>query len=195
MAVDSVGCEAGPTVELEAQVMVEGLRRVRESLRQIDEKIHEICCPFPEYEYLLSIPGFGRDLAAKVLGAIGDPDRFQNGRQVLKTAGFDLNAERSGKSSERAVPVISKRGKADLRFALYQAALIASVKNRDFIEYYTEKLRGREREPGIKIKMRVKLAAKMLILAWTLMKKREPFDPTYLRAAGQAFSAGGRRER
>ena len=195
MAVDSVGCEAGPTVELEAQVMVEGLRRVRESLRQIDEKIHEICCPFPEYEYLLSIPGLGRDLAAKVLGAIGDPDRFQNGRQVLKTAGFDLNADRSGKSSERAVPVISKRGKADLRFALYQAALIASVKNRDFIEYYTEKLRGREREPGIKIKMRVKLAAKMLILAWTLMKKREPFDPSYLRAAGQAFSAGGRRER
>ena len=195
MAVDSVGCEAGPTVELEAQVMVEGLRRVRESLRQIDEKIHEICCQFPEYEVLLSIPGFGRDLAAKVLGAIGDPDRFQNGRQVLKTAGFDLNAERSGKSSERAVPVISKRGKADLRFALYQAALIASVKNRDFIGYYTEKLRGREREPGIKIKMRVKLAAKMLILAWTLMKKREPFDPSYLRAAGQAFSAGGRRER
>ena len=114
---------------------------------------------------------------------------------MLKPAGFDLNVERSGKSSERAVPVISKRGKADLRFALYQAALIASVKNRDFIGYYTEKLRGREREPGIKTKMRVKRAAKMLILAWTLMKKREPFDPSYLRAAGKAFSARGRRER
>jgi transposase len=129
------------------------------------------------------------------LGAIGDPYRFESGRQVLKTAGFDLSAERSGKSSERAVPVISKRGKADLRNALYQAALIASVWNPDFIGYYTEKLRGREREPGIKIKMRVKLAAKMLIIAWTLMKKKEPFDPSYLRTAGQSFSAGGRRER
>jgi len=38
-----------------------------------------------------------------------------------------------------------------------------------------------EREKGIKTKMRVKLAAKMLVIAWTLMKKREPFDPTYLK--------------
>jgi hypothetical protein len=29
--------------------------------------------------------------------------------------------------------------------------------------------------------MRIKLAAKLLIIAWTLMKKREPFDPAYLR--------------
>jgi hypothetical protein len=28
--------------------------------------------------------------------------------------------------------------------------------------------------------MRVKLAAKMLVIAWTLMKKREVFDPVYL---------------
>ncbi|MCX5914017.1 MAG: transposase [Deltaproteobacteria bacterium] len=123
------------------------------------------------------------------------PYRFQNGRQVLKLAGFDLSAERSGKSSERAVPVLSKRGKADLRYALYQAALIASVRNPDFIVYYTEKLRGREREPGIKIKMRVKLAAKLLLIAWTLMKKKEPFDPSTFRAAGQSYSTGAGRER
>jgi len=195
MAVDSVGCEAGPVVEFEAKVMVEGLRQIRERIGQIEEKIHEVCLPFPEYQYLLSIPGFGRDVASKVLGAIGDPYRFQNGRQVLKTAGLDLSAERSGKSSESAVPVISKRGKADLRYALYQAALIASVRNRDFIVYYTDQLRGREREPGIKIKMRVKLAAKLLLIAWTLMKKKEPFDPSTLRVAGQSFSAGAGRER
>jgi transposase len=180
MAVDSVGCEAGPVVEFEAKVMVEGLRQIQESIRQIEEKIHEVCLQFLEYQYLLSIPGFGRDVASKVLGAIGDPYRFQNGRQVLKTAGLDLSAERSGKSSERAIPVLSKRGKADLRFALYQAALIASVRDPGFIGYYTEKLRGREREPGIKIKMRVKLAAKLLLIAWTLMKKKEPFNPDYL---------------
>jgi transposase len=175
--------------------MVEGLKQIRESLRQIEEKIHEICSQFSEYEFLLSIPGFGRDVSSKVLGAIGDPFRFQNGRQVLKMAGLDLSAERSGKSSERAVPVISKRGKADLRYALYQAALIASVRNPDFIGYYTDKLRGREREPGIKIKMRVKLAAKLLLMAWTLMKKKEPFDPSHLRVESQPISAGAGREK
>ena len=180
LAVDSVGCEAGPVVEFEAKVMVEGLKQIRESLRQIEEKIHEACSQFPEYECLLSIPGFGPDVASKVLGAIGNPFRFQNERQVLKLSGLDLSAKRSGKASESVIPVISRRGKADLRFALYQAALIASVKNSDFVGYYTAKLRGREREPGIKIKMRVKLAAKLLLIAWTLMKKKEPFNPDYL---------------
>jgi len=129
---------------------------------------------------LLSIPGFGPDVAARVLGAIGDPFRFENGRQVLKLAGFDLSAKRSGKSSESVIPVISKKGKADLRYALYQAALIASVRNQDFMVYYTCKLRGREKEAGIKTKMRVKLSAKLLLIAWTLMKKKEPFNPDYL---------------
>ena len=119
-------------------------------------------------------------MSAKVLGAIGNPDRFQTGNQVLKLAGFDLSADRSGKNSDKAIPEISKRGKADLRYALYQAALIASVQNRDVMIYYTNKLRGREREKGIQNKMRVKLAAKFLVIAWTLMKKKEKFDPTYL---------------
>jgi transposase len=183
MAVDSIGCEAGPTVELEAQVMVEGLQQIREALRRIEEKIQGICSQFPEYEYLLSIPGFGPDVSSKVLGAVGDPFRFQNGQQVLKLAGLDLNAERSGKSSDLARPVISKKGKADLRYALYQAALIASIRDRHFIVYFTNRLRGREKEPGIKTKMRVKLAAKLLIIAWTLMKKKEPFNPDYLKIA------------
>lgn len=115
MAVDSVGCEVGPAVAFEVQVMVEGLKQIRESIREIDEKIQGVCSQFPEYECLRSIPGFGPDVSSKVLGAIGDPFRFQNGKQVLKMAGLDLSAERSGKASASAIPVISKKGKADLR--------------------------------------------------------------------------------
>lgn len=180
LAVDSVGCEVGPGVEFEAKVMVEGLRQIRENLQAIDEKIQQICFQFPAYEFLLSIPGFGPDVSSKVLGAIGDPFRFQNGKQVLKMAGYDLSADRSGKTSNTAAPVISKKGKADLRYALYQAALIASIRNPRFMVYFTNKLQGRAQEPGIKTKMRVKLAAKLLIIAWTLMKKKEVFNPDSL---------------
>ena len=87
---------------------------------------------------------------------------------------------RSGQKSHTAVPVISKKGKAGLRYALYQAAMIASIRDRHVVLYFTNKLRGRERERGIKTKMRVKLGAKMLVIAWSLMKKKEPFDPVYL---------------
>ena len=178
---ESIGCCAGEAMAFEAKMMVEGLKEIKENIRATDAKIKDICLQFPEYIYLLSIPGFGPDVSSKVLGALGNPFRFNGGQQVLKMAGFDLSANRSGKRSDAATPVISKKGKADLRYALYQAALIASIKNRNFIVYYTNKLKGREREKGIKIKMRVKLAAKLLIIAWTLMKKKEPFNPDYLK--------------
>jgi len=95
-------------------------------------------------------------------------------------AGYDLCANRSGKTSNKAVPVISKKGNGELRYALYQAAKVASSNVALFRTYFTKLLRGREREPGIKTKMCVKLATKMLIIAWTLMKKKEPFDQAYL---------------
>ena len=60
------------------------------------------------------------------------------------------------------------------------AALIASCRNEHFIKYYTRLVKGRERERGIRTKMRVKLAAKMLVIAWTLMKKHQRFNPDYL---------------
>ena len=177
----SVGCSAGTATEFEAGILVDTLKQVRETIGNINEKVIEICVLFPEYKYLLSIPGFGPDVSAIVLAAIGDPFRFESGNQVLRTAGWDLSANRSGRRSDSVTPVISKRGKADLRYALYQAALIASTRNKHFTSWFIEKLKGREKEKGIKTKMRVKLAAKLLIIAWTLMKKKEPFNPELLK--------------
>jgi transposase len=180
-AADSIGCQGGKALEFEAKIMVEGLQQIREAIQETNNKIEEICLHFPEYSYLLTIPGFGPDISSKLLAAIGDPFRFDNHKQVLKMAGMDLSASRSGKSSNAITPVISKKGKAEHRYALYQAAFIASTRNQSFVMYYTNKLRGREKEKGIKTKMRVKLAAKMLIIAWTLMKKKQAFNPEFLR--------------
>src|SRR3990172_4981684 len=168
---------ASQITELDVDPFIERVtsRRIRMETRRRLERVWEkagasIGCD--------GVPGVEHE--AKVLGAIGDPDRFQNGKQVLKLAGLDLSADRSGKDSAKAIPEISKRGKADLRYALYQAALIASTKNHDFMHYYASKLEGRQKEKGIQTKMWVKLSAKMLLIAWTLMKKKEAFDPAYL---------------
>jgi transposase len=180
LAQDSIGCDAGGALVCESEVLVEQLQQTRNALAQVKKEIETICCRFPEYDYMISIPGFGPDVTAKVLAYIGDQYRFEKASQVLKMAGFDLCASRSGKTSQKMIPKISKKGRADLRYALYQAALIASTRNVHFIRYFAEKLRGREREQGIKTKMRVKLAAKMLVIAWTLMKNKEPFNPACL---------------
>jgi transposase len=101
----SIGCEVGEAVRFEAKVMVEGLKQIREALGATEAKIAEICGGFAEYEYLLTIPGFGPDVSSKVLATIGDPYRFTRGSQVLKMAGLDLVADRSGKRSDGVVPV------------------------------------------------------------------------------------------
>jgi transposase len=126
---ETIGCDEVPGVEHEARGMAEGLRQIREMLKEREDKIEELGKQFREYASLLTIPGFGPDVSSKGLGAIGEADRFENGKEVLKRAGWDLSADRSGKDSDQAIPQISKRGKADLRYALYQAALIASTKN------------------------------------------------------------------
>lgn len=185
MAVDSIGGAMGEAASFEAQVMVDSLKQIRQAIKSVEDKLEDACLEFPEYTYLLSIPGFGPDISAKVLGAIGNSHRFTSAKQVLKMAGLDLCASRSGKKSNSAIPVISKQGKADLRYGLYQAAFIASLKNKDFIAYFTNKLKGRAKEKGIGTKMRVKLAAKLLVIAWTLMKKKEFFDPKYIKQEEQ----------
>jgi transposase len=181
LASESICCEAGDAASFEAGVLVEQLEHTRKSLEQVEEKIQKGCITFPEYKFLMSIPGFGPDVSSKVLAYVGDQYRFDNARQVLKMAGLDLCASRSGKNSYKAVPVISKRGKSNLRYALYHSATVAASRNSDFMKYFTEKIRGREKEKGIKTKMRVKLSAKMLIIAWTLMKKKEPFNPEHIK--------------
>jgi transposase len=99
---------------------------------------------------------------------------------AIKLAGLDLSASRSGKNSARVTPKISKKGKAGLRYALCQAALIATTRNKYFVEYLSRLIAGREREQGIKTKMRVKVAAKILVTAWTLWKRGEMFQGKYL---------------
>ena len=47
---------------------------------------------------------------------------------------------------------------------------------------YFENLLGcREKEKGIRTKMRVKLSVKMLVIAWTMMKKAQEFNPDLLK--------------
>ena len=108
----------GPAAEFEAALLVDKLKAVREQLKQVADQMEDICEQFADYGYLLSIPGFGAYVSARVLASIANPWRFDSSSQVLKMAGYDLGANRSGKSSQRAVPVISKRGNAELRYAL-----------------------------------------------------------------------------
>ena len=176
----SIGCPMGEAAGFEARQLADRLAAKGEQLDGVMKRIEQVCRRFVSYRHLRSIPGFGPYVAAVVLAVIGDPNRFRGRRQVIRLAGLDLNAKRSGKYSDTAVPVISKRGNANLRYALYQAAQIATYHDQRFRALFIRYLKGREKERGIKTKVRVKLSAKMLVIAWTLMKDNTDFDPSLL---------------
>ncbi len=175
-AKSSAGCPIPEAALWEGKMLVEQLREVRRIKKELETQLKTVSQAFPAYDCLLTIPGFGPIVSAMVVGAIGDPQRFSSRKQVVRLAGLDLCASRSGKQSDRATPVISKQGKAALRYALVQAALVASYSNTAIRQYFTRLLKGRDLERGIKMKMKVKLAAKLLVVAWTLMKNNETFN-------------------
>lgn len=178
---ESVGCALPASAAWEGRMLVDQLHHTRQIKHDLEVQLKEVGKRFPAYHCLLTIPGFGQIVSAMTLAAIGDAHRFTSRKQILRLAGLDLSASRSGKTSNSAVPVISKQGKAGLRYALYQAATIASYKDAAISNYFTRLLKGRELERGIKTKMRIKLAAKLLIIAWTLMKRNEAFDSGYFK--------------
>ncbi len=176
----SVGLPTDASSHFEAQLVVERLKRVKQEISQTMHEIETVCKSMAGYKLLRTIPGFGPYIAALVLSALANPFRFKSRKQVIRLAGLDLHANRSGKTSRDSVPVISKKGDADLRYALYQAALIASYHNDGFRSLFNRMLDSRHGERGIRTKARVKLAAKMLLLAWTMLKNSEVFDQTRL---------------
>ena len=175
-AKESIGLPTDEAVEFEARMTVDRFRQNNLEITRTMKEINQVCSKLPGYDLLQTIPGFGPYVAALVLASIGDPLRFKSPKQVIRLAGLDLNANRSGKTSNAAVPVISKKGDADLRFGLYQAGLIASYYNDVFRKMFNRMLENRQGERGIKTKMRVKLAAKLLVIAWTMLKNNHPFD-------------------
>ena len=176
----SVGLPVDDSAGFEARMLVERLKQVKDEISQTMLQIEGLCRTLAGYKLLLTIPGFGPYIAPLVLATLADPFRFTSRKQVIRLAGLDLNASRSGKKSQDSVPVISKKGDAHLRYALYQAALIASYHHDGFRRLFHRMLDGRQGERGIKTKARVKIAAKMLVIAWTMLKNNEPFDETRL---------------
>lgn len=185
-AKDSIGLAVDASVTFEAQLLVDNLIRTKEQIDETMKQIEYRCKPLPGYQLLLTIPGFGPYIAPLVFASIGNPHRFSCAGKVLRLAGLDLNANRSGKKSDSSVPKISKRGDADLRYGLFQAAQIASYHNKVIVRLFAQMLQGRAAERGIKFKMRIKLAAKFLVIAWTMLKNNEPFDLTRLGGTARA---------
>lgn len=85
----------------------------------IIEKMVELAESLPEYNCLLSIPGFGKTTVVSLIGELGDIRRFKSSNALNAYIGIDLRHYESG--SYVATDHISKRGNPIARKVLFKA--------------------------------------------------------------------------
>jgi transposase len=125
---------------------------------------------------LLSITGIGLVTTAWLLVGTQNFTACASAESAAAYVGLVPLARESG-SSVRGRAQIGHGGHGRLRTALYLATLTAARFN-PVIKAHYERLRARGKPPKV---ARCAAARKLLHLAWAVVTKRQPFDPTYRR--------------
>lgn len=134
------------------------------------------------YESLLSIQGIGLIFAAGILAEIGDINNFSRIKGPVKLAG--INPSENQSSDFRGRSVMTKKGRATFRTAVYLAAVGLVRSNKAFRAYY-QGLRNREIRPLSKMKAIGAVMNKLVRVVYALLKKGELFDPRMICVEGQ----------
>lgn len=124
---------------------------------------------------LCSLPGMGLLTAVTILGETNGFDLIRNKRQLASYAGFDVKEKQSG-TSVKGKSRISKRGNKYLRKAMHMPALTAIRHDERFKAIFARIVS----KHGIKMKAAVAVQRKLLEMTYTLYKKQEKYDNSYL---------------
>jgi len=126
----------------------------------------------PRVQLLVTIPGVGEHLALMMAAEIGDVARFPTPRNLIGFAGLAPRVAQSGQSS-RTGP-LSKAGSRALRWAAIEAAQCAWRPTNPWNRLYLDvKQRTGKSNPA-----KSAVARKVLIAAWHVLARDEPFKPS-----------------
>jgi transposase len=161
-------------------------RSIAEALAVIDlldERIaplHEELRPFaaadPRVLLLRTIPGIGELLGLTFAAEIGDVARFASPRKLIGYAGLAPRVSQSGDRSRTGA--LSKAGSRTLRWAAVEAAHQAWRSSNPWHELYTTLAARHGKNPA-----KSAVARKILIAAWHVLSRDQPFKPSRPRGA------------
>ena len=141
---------------------------------QIDAATAELArlVPLSPFRTLLTVKGWGAVRAGNYGGALGDPARFTNSRQVYRTAGLNpIQYESAGK---RRDSVISREGSVELRRALIDLG-VGLWLNDTSAKQHAADLRSRGKK-GLVIACA--MAHRANRIAFALVRDQADYDPT-----------------
>lgn len=165
----------------ETETLQAALRQIDfidQEIELLDAQIARQALDWPEIQRLMTIPGLDVYTAAAVMAAIGDIRRFADPRQLVGYLGLDPKVRQSGSEPARHGH-ISKRGPAQARHALGQAAWVA-MRSPGPMRAFGERIRARR---GSQVAVTA-LARKLAVLCWHLLTREEDYAyarPTLVR--------------
>jgi len=176
LARGSVGlCEGLESLQQTIRMEIETLAVLARQLDQAQSGLLSAFLALPEAPYLSSVPYLGKTTAAIILAEIGDPGKYSNAAQLIKLAGTQPTRNTSGQKSKSLTP-ISRKGRPNLRSALYFSSLRLVQRNEVFSRNYRY-LQEREENPLTKMQALVVIMNKLLRILWALMRTHTLYDP------------------
>lgn len=117
-AKSSIGVRIGlVAARIKLNDLLDQLEMVSAQIAACDEKMSDIVAALDIEQYLISVPGVGKVIAASFIAETGDLSRFDDWKQIRKLAGLNLVEQSSGQHKGKTS--ISKRGRPDLRRIIY----------------------------------------------------------------------------
>ena len=125
-----------PAKSMELRQTIHRIDTLTSDIKEVEQSIQKIMdeCGSP----ITTIPGIKYRMGAMILAEIGDFARFSNADQVLAYAGLSPSTYQSGQLIS-SYARMEKRGSKYLRYALFNAAIYASVWDERFRLYLSKK--------------------------------------------------------
>ena len=131
---------------------------------QLQKRVDNVC----------TAPGVGFTTAIGLIAETDGFTLFENRKQLVNYAGYDVIQNESGKSIH-GKSKISKKGNSYIRHILYMPAMSAAKHNEQYNKLYDRIFDTTK----IKMKGNVAIQRKLLLLVYTLYKNGTDFDPLY----------------
>jgi hypothetical protein len=112
------GCASDSYLAQETVEMAKRVRREKERLREVLERMLETAAKLPGFQLLESIPGIKDTSAQRLIAEIGDISKYNDAKAFVAYIGLDPMVLQSGKNTGEHLH-ITKKGNRFLRCTLY----------------------------------------------------------------------------
>lgn len=139
IASKTIGIQEGIAAgRMELQLLLEQYELLNRQNDRILTEVNQIIDRIPYSVFLLTLPGVSKTLIAGFLAETGDLNKYSDGQQIIRLAGFHLKENSSGQHQGKTQ--ITKRGRSQLRALLFRSVLTLVRNNSEFRvlhQYYT----------------------------------------------------------